>query len=98
MQKREAIAYALYMRTSTFRAAAVVAVVLYYGGSLVLAGAMSAGSLVSFMLYQQSLSGAFQVGAAVDCCPGKEGVWGCFVCFPQRAAMHRQALLLQTVQ
>ncbi|GAB4821914.1 hypothetical protein N2152v2_008960 [Parachlorella kessleri] len=60
LQKREAIAYALYMSTNTFLAAAVVAVVLYYGGSLVLAGAMSAGSLVSFMLYQQSLSGAFQ--------------------------------------
>lgn len=58
------MAYALYMTTNTFLAAAVVAAVLYYGGSLVLEGAMSAGALVSFMLYQQSLSGAFQVGRA----------------------------------
>lgn len=61
------------MSTNTFLAAAVVAVVLYYGGSLVLEGAMSAGALVSFMLYQQSLSGAFQVSgvvrsAAADAC------------------------------
>lgn len=32
------------------------------GGTLVLAGTMSAGALVSFMLFQQSLSSAFQVG------------------------------------
>jgi ATP-binding cassette subfamily B (MDR/TAP) protein 9 len=49
-----------YMATNTFLSAAVVAAVLYYGGSMVLRGHMSAGSLVSFMLYQQSLSGAFQ--------------------------------------
>lgn len=55
------MAYALYMTTSTWLSAAVVAAVLFYGGTLVLAGAMSAGSLVSFMLFQQSLSSAFQV-------------------------------------
>ncbi|EFN54348.1 hypothetical protein CHLNCDRAFT_36050 [Chlorella variabilis] len=60
LQRREAVAYAAYMATNTFLAAAVVAIVLYYGGSLVLKGAMSAGSLVSFMLFQQSLSAAFQ--------------------------------------
>lgn len=60
LQKREAAAYAAYMATSTFLSAAVVAGVLFYGGSLVLCGAMSAGALVSFMLYQQSLSAAFQ--------------------------------------
>lgn len=58
----EAVAYGLYMSTNTFLAAAVVAAVLFYGGTLVLRGAMSAGSLVSFMLFQQSLSSAFQVG------------------------------------
>ena len=57
------MAYALYMCTNTFLAAAVVAAVLFYGGTLVLRGAMSAGALVSFMLFQQSLSSAFQVGA-----------------------------------
>ena len=62
LQRREAAAYGAYMGANTFLSAAVVAVVLFYGGSLVLGGAMSAGALVSFMLYQQSLSGAFQVG------------------------------------
>lgn len=60
LQRSEAVAYALYMTTNTFLAAAVVAAVLFYGGTLVLRGAMSAGSLVSFMLFQQSLSSAFQ--------------------------------------
>lgn len=60
LQKRQAGAYAAYMTTNTFLSAAVVAGVLYYGGTLVLRGSMSAGALVSFMLYQQSLSAAFQ--------------------------------------
>ena len=38
--------------------------VLFYGGNLVLEGHMSAGALVSFMLYQQSLASAFQVSTA----------------------------------
>ena len=61
MQVKEAIAYAVYMTTNTFLPNVVNAIVLFYGGTLVLAGHMSAGSLVSFMLYQQSLSSAFQV-------------------------------------
>ena len=40
--------------------------VLFYGGNLVLEGHMSAGALVSFMLYQQSLASAFQVTTASD--------------------------------
>jgi ATP-binding cassette subfamily B (MDR/TAP) protein 9 len=63
----EAIAYALYMTTNTFLAAAVVAMVLFYGGTLVLRGAMSAGALVSFMLFQQSLSSSFQVRPGAPC-------------------------------
>ena len=61
---REAAAYALYMATNTFLGASVVAAVLFYGGTLVLRGAMSAGALVSFMLFQQSLSASFQVRRA----------------------------------
>ncbi len=60
LQMKASAAYAAYVSTNTFLSAAVVAGVLFYGGSLVLAHAMSAGALVSFMLYQQSLSGAFQ--------------------------------------
>lgn len=67
----EAVAYALYMTTNTFLAAAVVAAVLFYGGTLVLRGAMSAGSLVSFMLFQQSLSSAFQVGGMRGAAEGR---------------------------
>ena len=70
LSHREAVAYALYMMTNTFLAAAVVAAVLFYGGTLVLRGAMSAGSLVSFMLFQQSLSAAFQVGGQGLLTPG----------------------------
>ena len=39
------------------------------GGRLVLDGRMSAGALVSFMLYQQSLSSAFQVHVVCACLP-----------------------------
>lgn len=60
LQLKEALAYAAYMATNTFLSAAVVAVVLWYGGSLVLSKRMSSGALVSFLLYQQSLTAAFQ--------------------------------------
>ena len=45
MQLKEALAYALYMTTNTFLPNVVNAVVLFYGGTLVLAGHMSAGAL-----------------------------------------------------
>jgi ATP-binding cassette, subfamily B (MDR/TAP), member 9 len=48
------------MVTNTFLPNCVSAVVLFYGGLLVLRSAMTQGSLISFMLYQQSLSAAFQ--------------------------------------
>lgn len=59
LQRREALAYSLYAATTTFLPSCVAAAVLFYGGSLVLCGRMSPGALVAFMLYQQSLSGAF---------------------------------------
>lgn len=62
LQLKEALAYAFYMTCNTFLPNVVNAVVLFYGGTLVLVGSMSAGALVSFMLYQQSLASAFQVG------------------------------------
>lgn len=61
MQSKEAFAYGVYACTNTFLPTAVAALVLFYGGNLVLQGQMSAGALVSFMLYQQSLASAFQV-------------------------------------
>ena len=61
MQSKEAAAYGAYACTNSFLPTAVAALVLFYGGNLVLEGQMSAGALVSFMLYQQSLASAFQV-------------------------------------
>ncbi|GLC71744.1 hypothetical protein PLESTF_001161500 [Pleodorina starrii] len=61
LQVLEAGAYSLYAILNTFLPNVVTAVVLFYGGNLVLEGVMSRGALVSFMLYQQSLSSAFQL-------------------------------------
>ena len=90
MQRKEAIAYGAYACTNTFLPTAVAAVVLFYGGNLVLQGHMSAGALVSFMLYQQSLASAFQV--SLDLTASKytaclfvclqESMLGIFVCGP----------------
>ena len=65
-QIKQSVAYALYAMTNTFLPNSVAAVVLFYGGHLVLDGHMSAGALVSFMLYEQSLAGAFQVTQPAD--------------------------------
>ena len=56
---QQAIAYAVYAVCYTALPNFVTALVLYYGGKLVLEGSMQPGDLVSFMLYQQSLSAAF---------------------------------------
>ena len=66
LQIKQSVAYALYAMTNTFLPNSVAAVVLFYGGHLVLDGHMSAGALVSFMLYEQSLAGAFQVTQPAD--------------------------------
>ena len=47
---KQVIAYAAYAFLFTFLPSAVSALVLFYGGTLVLGGKMSPGSLVSFML------------------------------------------------
>ncbi len=46
---------------------------LWYGGQLVLSQRMSPGALVSFMLYQASLSFAFQVRGT--CCGRPLRLW-----------------------
>ncbi len=46
LQRKEALAYAVYASTITFLPNSVAAVVLFYGGVLVLSQRMSAGSLV----------------------------------------------------
>ena len=59
-QVKQAIMYSVYMVVSTFLSAGVITAVLWFGGSLVFTKRMSPGDLVSFMLYQQSLTGSFQ--------------------------------------
>lgn len=82
LQRKEAIAYGAYACTNTFLPTAVAAVVLFYGGNLVLQGHMSAGALVSFMLYQQSLASAFQVSLSCLLICLQEFMLGVFVCGP----------------
>ena len=53
---KASIAYGVYVSITTFLPQAVAAIVLLYGGALVLRGDLSRGGLVSFMLYQQSLA------------------------------------------
>jgi ATP-binding cassette, subfamily B (MDR/TAP), member 9 len=56
---RSATIYAVYAMVYTALPALATALVLFYGGKLVLEKKMRPGDLVSFMLYQQSLSSAF---------------------------------------
>ncbi len=50
-------AYGSYMVIATFLPVSVTAAVLYYGGEQVMRGTMTSGQLVSFLLYQISLTG-----------------------------------------
>ncbi|CAG9460966.1 unnamed protein product [Pedinophyceae sp. YPF-701] len=60
ISEQEALAYSLYAVMFTFLPALVTTATLAYGGALVLRGHLSAGMLVSFMLFQQTLSSNFQ--------------------------------------
>ena len=67
--RRLAITYGLFQGFGGFAAYAAVALVLWYGGRLVIAGEMSVGLLTSFMLYTLFL--AFALG-------GLSGLFGDF--------------------
>ena len=56
---RMAIAYTIYAVLFTILPNLVTALVLFYGGKLVIEGDLEPGDLVSFMLFQQNLSSAF---------------------------------------
>ena len=60
VNKKMARAYTGYATLFTLLPNIVTTLVLYYGGKLVLVGDLRAGQLISFMLYQQSLSSSFQ--------------------------------------
>ncbi|MFZ5470185.1 MAG: ABC transporter ATP-binding protein [Myxococcota bacterium] len=61
LAKRRAFTAALFMGTASFAAYAAAALVLWYGGRLVLSGALSVGALASFLVY--SLLVAFSLGS-----------------------------------
>jgi len=59
VNKRSALIYSVYAMCFTALPTLVSALVLFYGGRLVFQDKFTAGALVSFMLYQQSLSASF---------------------------------------
>lgn len=59
------VGYSLYAAITSLLPNLVTACILWVGGSLVQAGELSAGSLVSFLLYQITLSGVFATLADV---------------------------------
>ena len=60
IQMRESSMYSLYQLFSVALPNGVACLVLLVGGRAVLAGSMSGGSLISFLLYQSSLSSTVQ--------------------------------------
>ncbi|MFZ5477097.1 MAG: ABC transporter ATP-binding protein [Myxococcota bacterium] len=61
MGRKLALAYGSFQGAGGFAAYAAIALVLWYGGTLVIAGTMSIGDLTAFMLYTLFL--AFSLGA-----------------------------------
>ncbi|CAM9471055.1 unnamed protein product [Laminaria digitata] len=59
LSKKAAVAYGLYTCSSVLLPNLVMAVVLFYGGTLVMQGQISGGKVVSFMIYLSSLSNGF---------------------------------------
>jgi ATP-binding cassette, subfamily B (MDR/TAP), member 9 len=59
VNQRMALAYTIYAVLFTSLPNLVTALVLFYGGKLVIEGELQPGDLVSFMLFQQALSNAF---------------------------------------
>lgn len=103
-QLKEAAAYGSYMLFTVFLPNAVNVVTLYYGGTLVLDDRMSAGALVSFMLYVASLNGAFQARpqaypycSPCACLSRQWGVRCCALggCIRSRSRVHVQSAFCQ---
>lgn len=59
LSKKEGTAYGFYACATVLMPNCVTALVLFYGGKLVIDGEISSGKLVSFLLYLSSLSDAF---------------------------------------
>ncbi|XP_074975228.1 ATP-dependent translocase ABCB1-like [Caretta caretta] len=61
LNKQEAAAYAASMWTNSLSGLALKVGILYYGGRLVTAGAVSTGDLVTFVLYEMQFTTAVEV-------------------------------------
>ncbi|KAL0979181.1 hypothetical protein UPYG_G00181820 [Umbra pygmaea] len=55
LNKKQALAYALYMWSSNISALVLIVAVLFYGGHLVVTDQMSGGTLISFIIYELEL-------------------------------------------
>jgi len=62
---KEGWVYSFYAMTTVFLPQMVTALVLFYGGKLVLDGEISSGKLVSFLLYLQTLSDGFNMMGSI---------------------------------
>ena len=65
LSKTRSKAVAIFMGATSFAGYASIAVVLWYGGRLVLENSMSVGELISFILYTLIVSGALGVLASI---------------------------------
>ncbi|AWP06471.1 putative ATP-binding cassette sub-family B member 9 [Scophthalmus maximus] len=65
LNKKEALAYACYMWSSSISELALEVAVLYYGGHLVITGQMSSGHLISFFIYMLELGECLESIASV---------------------------------
>ena len=65
LSKTRSKAVAIFMGATSFAGYASIAVVLWYGGRLVLDNSMSVGELISFILYTLIVSGALGVLASI---------------------------------
>ncbi|KAK9523293.1 hypothetical protein VZT92_019695 [Zoarces viviparus] len=65
LNKKQALAYAGYMWSSSISELALEVAILYYGGHLVITGQMSGGALISFFIYMLELGECLESIASV---------------------------------
>ncbi|XP_031734083.1 LOW QUALITY PROTEIN: ABC-type oligopeptide transporter ABCB9 [Anarrhichthys ocellatus] len=65
LNKKQALAYAGYMWSSSISELALEVAILYYGGHLVVTGQMSGGALISFFIYMLELGECLESIASV---------------------------------
>lgn len=64
LNKKQALAYACYMWSSSLTVLALQVSILYYGGHLVVSGHLTSGNLISFIIYELELGDCMEnIGA-----------------------------------